>query len=140
MQLFVPEEKLTAALAENERLLEAKRMAGIVADRRSRENVALRAALQLVDNYWTDGIRNGAQPPWREVREALAHEQQHAPTIDDVPLRAKNEWLQAMQADACDLLETGQSGCIPGCAEDLRWTERCDKWLERHRAHEQSGT
>lgn len=42
-------------------------------------------------------------------------------------------WLQSMLSDAVELLETGSSGLVAGCAEDIRWIDRCDKLLERHR-------
>ena len=46
-------------------------------ERKDAEIERLRAALELVDSYWTSGIRDGENPPWPEVREALglAHEQ-----------------------------------------------------------------
>jgi hypothetical protein len=46
----------------------------------------LRAVLKLVDNYWTSGVREGAQPPWQEVRDALAHEQSQQVNLPNQPL------------------------------------------------------
>lgn len=62
---------------ENARLQEAKRMAGLIADERSKENVTLRAALkQLIADYEDvpDPTDSDAQAVFAQARAALEQE------------------------------------------------------------------
>lgn len=78
-----------------------------------------------------------------QVQRTTSNDQIIAGHVDDALTAAKAlrdaaaeeiTWLQAMLSDAVELLETAQSGFIPGCGADTRWTDRCDKTLERYRA------
>lgn len=76
------------------------------------------------------GIPSDEQIVAKHIDEALTA----AKALRDTPTAEEITWLQAMLSDAVELLETAQSGFIPGCGADTHWTDRCDKTLERYRA------